>query len=129
VSEICGELKAIGPVLVKLKHEAVYHTDATLPIGAEKAPADFWFQPEGETCLVGVFRDAANTRYLMGVNHGAEKARELTLRFREPALNVELMDRVTGKWRALTLENTATGQSLKLTLAPGDGELLRVITR
>ena len=57
MSEVALELKAIGPMLLKLTNRAVYHTDTVLPMGAEKAPADFWIQPEGETFLVGVFED------------------------------------------------------------------------
>jgi hypothetical protein len=126
VSEVCMELKAIGPVLVKLKNQAVYHTDKSLPIGAEKAPADLWFQPEGETFLVSVFEDAQKNRFLMPVNHAVDRAREVALHFKDASIGIELMDRKTGKWRALTLEPNGQQRSLKLTLAPGDGELLRV---
>jgi hypothetical protein len=127
VSEIALELKALGPVLLKLQNQAVYHTDKTLPIGADKAPADLWFQPEGETFLVSVFHDEKKNRYLMPVNHGVDKARELTLRFQEK-VTVELLDRKTGQWRALAFEKGAGSRLLKLTLAPGDGELLRVVS-
>lgn len=121
VSEVAMELKAIGPVLLKLKNEAVYHTDKMLPMGAEKAPADLWFQPAGETFLVSLFTDEKKARYLMPVNHGVDKARELTMRFKD-AVALEVMDRKTAKWRPLVLEKN----ELRLTLAPGDGELLRV---
>lgn len=121
VSAVALELKAIGPVLLKLKNQAVYHTDKTLPIGAEKAPADNWFQPEGESFLVSVFHDEQKNRYLMPVNHGVDKARELTLRFTEP-VELEMMERRTAKWRPLQLEK----RTVRLTLAPGDGELIRV---
>ena len=126
VSEVSMELKALGPVLLKLRNEAVYHTDAKLPLGAEKAPADLWFQPEGELFLVSVFRDEQKNRYLMPVNHAVDKARELTLRFKDAATTVEVMDRKTAKWRPLALENVDQRLVLRLTLAPGDGELLRV---
>jgi len=129
VSEVAHELKALSPVLVKLTSVGVYHTDATLPIGAEKAPADHWFRPEGETFLVGEFRDRAGNSYLLPVNHGVDKSRELTLRFDDPKIGVEAMDRKTGKWRALPVDKAERGCVLKLTLAPGDGELLRVIGR
>jgi hypothetical protein len=125
VSEVSLELKVLGPVLVKLKNHAVYHTDKTLPIGAEKAPADCWFQPEGESCLVSIFYDDQKNRYLMPVNHGVEKTRELTLRFKEKVA-LELLDRKTAKWRPLDLETRDEQRVLRLSLAPGDGELLRV---
>jgi hypothetical protein len=44
-------------------------------------------------------------------------------------VTIELMDRKTGKWRALSLAKAERGTVLKLTLAPGDGELLRVLGR
>lgn len=128
-SEVALELKSLGPVLVKLTSVGVYHTDAQLPIGAEKAPAAHWFQPAGETCLVGEFRDRAGVSYLLPVNHGVEKASELSLRFPDPAVGVELLDRKTAKWRSLELTKARTGRLLQLTLAPGDGELLRVTGR
>ncbi|MFO0970220.1 MAG: hypothetical protein U0793_32115 [Gemmataceae bacterium] len=126
VSQICGELKAIGPVLVKLKNEAVYHTDKALPMGAEKTPADFWFQPEGENLLVGVFRGGGEDRYLLPVNHAVDKNRELTLRFTDRSVAVEIMDRTSGRWRPLKTDADGRQPALRMTLAPGDGELLRV---
>lgn len=121
VSEVALELKAIGPALLKLKSRAVYHTDKTLPIGAEKTPAEYWYQPEGESFLVGELDDEQKNRYLMPVNHAIDKTRELTLRFTKDTV-IERLDRTTAKWTALKLENRA----LRLTLAPVDGELLRV---
>ncbi len=129
VSQVALELKVLSPVLVKLTNVAVYHTDATLPIGAEKAPAEHWFQPEGETFLVGEFRDRTGNSYLLPVNHGVDREGELTVRFDDARIGAELMDRKTGKWRAVPVEQAERGRVLKLTLAPGDGELLRVIGR
>ncbi|MBM4069539.1 MAG: hypothetical protein FJ271_11405 [Planctomycetes bacterium] len=125
VSEIARELKALGPVLVKLQNLAVYHTDKTLPLGARRAPDDLWFQPEGESFLVGIFHDADNNRYLMPVNHGVDRTRELKLRFREK-LTLEMCDRTTAAWRTLALTETNGQHACRLKLAPGDGALLRV---
>jgi hypothetical protein len=126
VSQVALEMKALSPTMINLTSDAVYHTDAAPPIGANKAPADLWFQPEGETFLVGVFHNAEKQRFLMPVNHGIDRERELTLRFREK-LGLELCDRTTGEWRALELQADGDQQVLKLTLAAGDGELLRVV--
>ncbi len=126
VSAIGAELKALGPVLLTLKNQAVYHTDKVLPLGAEKAPADLWFQPQGESFLVSLFHDNHKNRYLMPVNHAVDKPRELTLRFKEDAVSLELLDRKTAKWRPLVPEKTDRQRVLRLTLAPGDGELIRV---
>lgn len=128
VSAVALELKAIGPTLLKLTNRAVYHTDKVLPMGAEAAPADAWFQPAGETCLVGVFDDAEKNRFLLPVNHGVDKASELTLNLKEAA-SLELLDRKTGKWRPLQDSGDDGRTVFKLNLAPGDGELLRVVAR
>ena len=126
VSDVCLEWKALSPTLVKSKSIAVYHTAKNLPVGAAKAPDDLWFQPEGETFLVGIFEDEQQNRYLLPVNTGVDKARELTLRFKDERVAIELMDRKTAKWRPLGLEKAGQQPVLRLTLAPGDGELLRV---
>lgn len=128
VSAVALELKSIGPTLLKLTNLAVYHTDKVLPMGAESAPADHWLQPEGETCLVGVFEDAEKTRYLLPVNHGVEKASELTLKLTDAA-EVELLDRKSAKWTKLEVNRDDERLVLKLNLAPGDGELLRIRSR
>ena len=108
-------------MVVVQTQQLVYHTDRTLPVGAEKAPTDLWFQPEGETFLVSVFHDEQKNRYLMPVNHAVDKGRELTIRFKEP-VQLEMMDRKTAKWRPVELEK----RTLRLMLAPGDGELFRL---
>lgn len=127
VSEVALELKALGPVLLKLKNQAVYHTDKVLPIGAEKAPADHWFQPQGETFLVSSFHDELKNPYLLAVNHAVDKPRELTLQFAPKLKGLERMDRKTGQWTAVKLEAGDKQDTARLMLAPGDGELLRVI--
>lgn len=125
VSAVAKELKVIGPELVKLTNRAVYHTDKALPMGAERAPEGLWFRPEGETFLVGEFTDREGRRYLLPVNHGVDRTRELTLRFKKKTA-VFLLDRKTGKWRALAVAAEGERHALKMKLAPGDGELLRV---
>ena len=55
-----------------------------------------------------------------------DQARELTLRFKDDVTSLELMDRKTAQWRPVALEKNAEAKIAKLTLAPGDGELLRV---
>jgi hypothetical protein len=121
-------LKSLSPILVKLTNIAVYHTDAQLPIGAERAPRDSWFHPQGESFWVGEFRDRAGTSYLLPVNHGVDQAHELTLRFDDREIGVEVMDRKTGRWRSLPLEKgeAGCGASLVLKMQAGDGELLRI---
>lgn len=128
ISMIAGEFKVIGPTLLKLRSEAIYHTEPQ-SIGTEKAPADAWVRPEGNSCLVGLFRDAKNDRYLLAVNHAVDKARVLSLVFSPDVAGLELLDRKTGKWRDIPIEKNLRQGSASLELAPGDGELLRVIRK
>lgn len=126
ISDVALELKVLGPTLITLTHDVVYHTSKNLPIGAAHAPADFWFQPSGEPFLVGQFHDEKKTRYLLPVNQGVDKERELTIQFTEP-LKIELLDKKIGKWRALEVIKEADKHVLRMNLAPSDGELLRVL--
>lgn len=125
ISDTALELRVLGPTLLKLTNDAVYHTEKVRLPGANLAPADAWVQPEGETFLVGVFHDSAKTRYLFPVNHGTGKPRELTMKFKDVNA-IDMMDRKTGEWRPLRLETVDGTKVLKLTMASSDAELLRV---
>lgn len=126
ISAASLDLKWIGPVIVKLRNEAVYHTEPMQP-GTEKAPKDYWVQPQGDSCLVSVFGDDKKNRYLMPVNHAIDKPRELTLSFGKDVTGLEKMDRKTGEWKEVKLDTQDSGKTAVVTLAPGDGEFLRVL--
>ena len=126
ISAAALDLKKIGPILVKLRHEAVYHTETTLS-GTEKVPKDHWVQLEGDSCLVSIFRDEKKGRYLMPVNHAIDKARDLTLTFANEVMGLEKMDRKTGTWTAMKLEPGDDGRRVAFsTRVLGDGQSLRV---
>lgn len=126
ISAASLDLKWIGPVIVKLRNEAVYHTEPMQP-GTEKAPADYWVQPQGDSCLVSVFADDKKNRYLMPVNHAIDQPRELTLSFGKDVTGLEKMDRKTGEWKEVKLDTGNDRRRIVLTLAPGDGEFLRAL--
>lgn len=120
------DLKWAGPIIVKLRNEAVYHTEPMQP-GTEKAPGDYWVQPQGDSCLVSVFGDDKKNRYLMPVNHAIDKPRELTLSFSKDVTGLEKMDRKTGEWKEVKLDALDNGKKTVLTLPAGDFEFLRVL--
>ena len=95
--------------------------------GTEKAPKDYWVQPEGDSCLVSIFRDDKKNRFLMPVNHAIDKPRELNLLFGKDVTGLEKMDRKTGEWQGVKLDAQDNSSRGVLTLAPGDGEFLRVL--
>lgn len=126
ISAASLDLKWIGPVIVKLRNEAVYHT-GPMPPGAEKAPTEYWVQPHGDSCLVSVFADNKKNRYLMPVNHAIDRPRELALSFGKDVTGLEKMDRKTGEWKEVKLDTGNDRRRIVLTLAPGDGEFLRAL--
>lgn len=125
LSEIAREIQKLSPVLVKLKSLDVLHADPP-PQGGKKPPEDSWIGISGEQTMVGVFQDEKGVDYLMPVNYDASKAHETTLRLKG-ATAVERMDKQDGKLVPLTLQKKNDAAVLKLKLAAGDGELLRVV--
>lgn len=128
VAALNAELKRLGPVLVRLRSTDVFHTPP-LPAETRALPADYWVQTETPELVLGVFKDRYDDAadYLLVANKGIQEKREVVLQFRRPVALVEQLDKQSGKWRALPLTTGGESQLVKLTLAPGDGELLRVV--
>jgi hypothetical protein len=63
----------------------------------------------------------------MPVNHAVDKARTLALRFTSEVAGLEMLNRRAAKWEPVKLEQAGKGTIARFTLAPGDGELLRVV--
>ena len=124
LSDVALDIRTLSPVLVKLKSIDVYHAEP-LPPGGKKPPADSWISISGEQTFAGVFQDEAGKDFLFPVNNDPGKTRETTLRLKGVTA-VERMDKKTGKWIPLTLEKSDAGNVVKLALAAGDGELLKI---
>ena len=125
LTDIAKEVKLMSPVLVDCRSLAMYHTDP-LPIGGGKAPKDVWCQPSGSQLLVGVFKGKKGGDFLLVTNKHAGQKQEAVLSLDAKVTAVEKMDKKTGKWAKLSLKRVADKGSVKLELAPGDGELLKV---
>ena len=85
-------------------------------------------QPQGDSCLVSIFRDDKKNRYLLPVNHAIDRPRELTLLF---AKDVTGLERDGSQDRSVACHEAGRSgrrqNEPSLTLAPGDGEFLRVL--
>jgi hypothetical protein len=123
LTAIAKEVRWMSPVLADCRSVAMHHTDP-LPIGGQKAPKDAWCQPSGAQLLVGVFEGEKGGDYLLVTNKHAGQKQQATLSL--DATAVEKMDKKTGKWKKLSLVPVKGKQTVKLELAPGDGELLKV---
>jgi hypothetical protein len=78
--------------------------------------------------LAGVFVDEARQDFLLSVNNDPVNARETTLRLKGVTA-AERMDKKTGTWIPLDVVAEGDRGVLKVTLAPGDGELIKVVRK
>ena len=105
VAAINRELKTLGPVLFPLESTGVFHTPP-VPKGSREPSSDHWVQVVGKDVLIGTFSDRDRREYVMAVNKSADRANKAVLQFRlflQEVDRAELFDRMTGKWRPLTV--------------------------
>jgi hypothetical protein len=115
--------------------------EPSIPPGLEAIPEDAFFQVEGGEVVVGHFQGEAEdgdggsgggggggvdssepVDHLLVANHNAYMPQAMVVRFAEDVTGLEILDRGTGAWVALPLEDgVATWE-----LGPGYGDLLRV---
>jgi hypothetical protein len=126
------------PELMKIgRPVAVYSTPTTkTPDNRDKArdvpkplkpiPEDHWAQVKSGEALLGFFTYDHGTDAIYVANHNAFAGQRMVVELRkeqaEKLLELSLLDRKTGKWRAMKLD----GDAVTFDLAPGAGELLRV---
>ncbi len=126
VAKINRELKVLGPVLVKLKSVAVYHSDP-VPPAAKGFPADAPVVISGRYITVGFFAGRRDGRYLLVVNRDITAKRWPKLIFARPVRSAQVLDKATGRWHKLRLRKDNEGrQTVRIVLGKGDGQLLRL---
>jgi alpha-L-fucosidase len=153
VAAINRELEALGPVLMTLNSEKVYHTDP-VPDKSVKALPDFEFTSPSRDLTFGVFSGPDNLRHVIVVNRevkvGAATAnvmlsrlveslvvvagepdakavnaeRNVDVRFKLP-YEVERFNTTTGKWNRVKVRKKDSLYSISLHLPSGGGTLLR----
>jgi len=126
---------------MKLRSSEVYHCGSgQVPRGARSLPRDFWVQTSTPEGLIGLFKDSAGRDYIMAVNRGTEHTRQARLRFKTPVSRAQLLDKKSGRWIDLSLEQISTAGreaedlspqptvlvEIRFPLSPGDGELIRI---
>jgi len=125
VKAINADLQALGPILMKLRSVEVFHTDP-VPQNARAVPSDLWARPEGATLTLGLLEDADRQPYLMVVNRNFLEAQPVTLSFSAAIGSAERFDVSRRRWVSMKLQKqVGGGLATELTLAPGDGALLR----
>lgn len=124
IAVINHELQALGPTLLTLRSEAVYHT-APVPSGSNAVPADLWVQSPYRDVTFGLFRDAKARRHLIVVNRAIDRERAISLHVSPDASQLELFDVSTQKWLPLKADAIGEKRIIRLNLAPGALAMLR----
>ena len=115
VAAINGELKVLGPVLMKLHSVDVFHSEP-LPRDTKAVPAEHWLQVFNFGCpglVLGTFRDDAGTDYAMVANRNEEGGQLVAMEIRRkfPMSKVERFDRKTGQWVNLPITEILSEKS------------------
>ncbi|MFH1571849.1 MAG: hypothetical protein ABIL09_27920, partial [Gemmatimonadota bacterium] len=106
VAALNAELRALGPVLLRLESAGVFHTPP-LPRGTRAAPAQHWVLPEGGELVLGVFRDRDGGDYLLAPNRRADSGCGARLVVQGPLPGLLRLDRGRGAWVVLPLGRRA----------------------
>ncbi len=122
---IGAEMKVLGPTLVKLRSQEVFHTPP-LPRSTRQLPDDYWVQVAGEDWVLGVFKDPDNNDYLLLANRDHAKSKWAVLVILRPDVQIDKMDKTTGEWIALPIRTRGDDTVAEFIVAAGDGELLRL---
>ena len=123
IKQINAELEALGPTLVGLTSQGVYHTNP-VPEGCEPVPSDLWLRTETTELVLGDFTEAGGRRHALVANRSIERARWALLRT-QADIAIEVLDRESGEWAALTSRAVSGAAVSEIILPPGDGVLLR----
>ena len=124
VKQLNGEIRMLGKTLLGLTSTGVYHTGA-VPLGCTRLGVDAPIQLPGDlSLLIGFFTDAKGRQYAMVVNRDHGKPVEATLLLKPHVTGLTEISAVDGSDKSVVLAD----RKAKLSLAPGDGRLLRLTT-
>ena len=118
VKRINGELKVLGPTLMKLISTGVYHT-GEIPAGCQALEPRLPLKVEGEPLILGMFRHEDGSTWAMIVNRHLRQKTTAKLTF---AGKIQEMSPKTGVMRNLKPENG----SVSLDLSAGEARLLKL---
>jgi len=126
VAQINHELKALGPTLLTLKSQAVYHT-APLPPHTAAVPESLWVQCDQRNLSLGLFTDSDGRRYVVAVNRDLGRERKFNLHFRATQ-SVRRFQPDTGRWVGATLTKLGKDVEGAEVTIPAGGMALLVVS-
>lgn len=121
VSEINGEVAALGPTLMKLDAVDVYHS-GTLTAGTQKVPDNFFFKLNGsQKAILSYMRDKTTGRnYVMVVNKSFSDSETFSFTPDSRIDSITEVDKSNGQEKAVS--KNADG-SYTLSFQPGEARL------
>jgi len=124
VAALNGELKTLGPEIMKLKSSGVYHT-GTLPVGTIAVPSTSPVQFAGTGDFVlGLFATEKQTDAFMLVNRNYKQPSTAHILLRKTCRALQEFDRKSGAWQLYC--PVSPGKPVAIKLEKGDGRLFRM---
>jgi len=131
VANLNAELSALGPTLVRLESQHVFHTSA-VPREGQRLPESSWYFTDAEDLLIGEFASPGepDASYLLiankSIDHDVDAVFELR---RREVSKVEEINKQSAGRTALPMQRQAGATRVPLHFAAGDGRLIRVEAR
>ena len=89
-------------------------------------PRPYWVQTDTPDLILGIFKDKQDIGYIMAANRKIDGKRRAVLSFPQGVTQVDEFEKREGKWTDLPITRRGNRAVVEVTLAPGDGELLKV---
>ncbi|OUS78761.1 hypothetical protein B1748_01410 [Paenibacillus sp. MY03] len=122
VQGLNNEVLALGPILMDLTSQSVYHS-GDMPRGTLSAPIDFFWQPVSnmDQVIISYFLDSEGRKYVMVVNKDYAHTQSYTFDIDQEVEAVYEVSKETGE-KVTTNYDDSTGK-LSASFLPGEGKL------
>ncbi len=122
--EMNAEFKALGPTLINLTSEKVYHTGGEPPQGASGPPPDAIVKSTGGAKLViGELRDPEGALYIVVTNGRYDERVQADLVLDKRVKTVKEVSKRTGELHRCVLRPAEEGPTLRVRLGKGEGRV------
>jgi hypothetical protein len=114
-----GEVKQLGPTLVTLRSQAVYH-NGELDTGTQGVPDDFWWQPgTNDRVIISYFKNHDGRKYILVVNKNMTDGATYYFTVSPNPSTVKEISKSTGQ----EINTNYNSGQLSGYFAPGEGKL------
>jgi hypothetical protein len=123
--KINGEIRKLGPTLLRLNTVAIYHT-GTLPVGCKPLPqGDLIASVKGGEFVIGQFNSDDGFRYAMLVNRSLTAPAKAVISFAQDVA-LSQVSPASGKEIPVAVSSANGTCAWNASFAPGEGKLVRI---